>query len=109
METKWLCIKKPISTRWFLEHFFTVFTFFLYGLLIKVPWSQSDVNYIAECSGNVRTIDQVKQLMVSGKVKKVIISAPSLDAPTLVLGVNHCDYKSSDKVLYLNHFYLYCM
>merc|ERR1712115_702804 len=36
---------------------------------------------------------------MSGGAKKVIISAPSADAPMFVVGVNHKDYKKTDTVV----------
>nr|UVJ69102.1 GAPDH1 [Pagiophloeus tsushimanus] len=64
----------------------------------KIPWAQAGVEYVAECSGKNTTIDKAKAL-ITGKVKKVLISAPSADAPMLVMGVNECEYKPSDKII----------
>jgi glyceraldehyde-3-phosphate dehydrogenase/erythrose-4-phosphate dehydrogenase len=43
---------------------------------------------------------QLKQLMSISKVElKVIISAPSADAPMFVMGVNHTEAKASDLIV----------
>jgi glyceraldehyde 3-phosphate dehydrogenase len=39
------------------------------------------------------------ELHMKGGCKKVIISAPSADAPMYVMGVNHTEYKASDTVV----------
>lgn len=43
-------------------------------------------------------MDQAKRLL-SGKVKKVVLSAESADAPTFIMGVNNCQYDPKHKVI----------
>jgi glyceraldehyde 3-phosphate dehydrogenase len=42
---------------------------------------------------------ETAQYHIDGGAKKVVISAPSKDAPMFVMGVNHKDIKASDKIV----------
>jgi glyceraldehyde 3-phosphate dehydrogenase len=42
---------------------------------------------------------ETAQYHIDGGAKKVVISAPSKDAPMFVMGVNHKDLKASDKIV----------
>lgn len=57
-----------------------------------VPWSETGAEYIVESSGVFTLMEQASEHMKGG-AKKVVISAPSKDAPMFVFGVNHKDYK----------------
>jgi len=57
----------------------------------EIPWSESGAEYIVESSGAFTLTEQAKAHMVGG-AKKVVISAPSKDAPMFVMGVNHNTY-----------------
>ena len=54
-------------------------------------WDSLGVKYVLECSGVFTTLDTAGQ-HIQGGAKKVIISAPSKDAPMFVMGVNHTTY-----------------
>jgi len=64
----------------------------------KIPWGQEGADYVVESTGIF--LDKAKAgLHLAGGAKKVVISAPSPDTPTLVMGVNEETYNSSDTVV----------
>lgn len=64
----------------------------------NIPWSETDAYYIVESTGVFTTTEKAKAHLKGG-AKKVVISAPSADAPMYVMGVNHKSYKSEDEVI----------
>ena len=66
----------------------------------EIDWKSVDVDYVVECTGKFTTIEGASKHLVGG-AKRVIISAPSKDAPMFVYGVNEKTY-SKDMTIVSN-------
>jgi glyceraldehyde 3-phosphate dehydrogenase len=66
--------------------------------LIKWDDKDVDVDIVAECTGIFTTLETA-QYHIDGGAKKVVISAPSADAPMFVMGVNHQTVKPTDTIV----------
>jgi len=64
----------------------------------SIGWGSSGAEYVCESTGIFTTIESAS-LHLKGGARKVIISAPSKDAPMYVMGVNHKSYDGSADVV----------
>ena len=64
----------------------------------NIPWKDLGVEYVLECSGVFTTMEKAQAHLDAG-AKKVIISAPSKDAPMFVMGVNNETYDPSMNIV----------
>ncbi len=63
-----------------------------------LKWDAVNAEVIIDCTGIFTTKDSAGAHIKAG-AKKVVISAPSKDAPMFVMGVNHHEVKSTDTVV----------
>ena len=63
-----------------------------------IGWGTVETDVVAECTGIFTTLEKA-QLHIDGGAKKVVISAPSADAPMFVMGVNHNEATSDQAIV----------
>jgi len=63
-----------------------------------IPWGKLGVDVVIESTGRFTMKEEAAKHLTAG-AKRVVISAPSEDAPTFLIGVNHRDYKKDQTVV----------
>ena len=64
----------------------------------KLPWKELNVDFVIESTGLFTTMEKA-QAHIDAGAKRVVISAPSKDAPMFVMGVNHKSYVNGTKIV----------
>ncbi len=64
----------------------------------EIPWSACGAETVVESTGVFTTKDKAAAHLRGG-AKKVVISAPSADAPMFVMGVNHSSYRTDMNIV----------
>ncbi|NLB61573.1 MAG: type I glyceraldehyde-3-phosphate dehydrogenase, partial [Clostridiales bacterium] len=64
----------------------------------EIPWKECGAEYVVESSGRFTTTEKAQGHLEAG-AKKVVISAPSADAPMFVMGVNQNEYKKDMNIV----------
>jgi len=65
---------------------------------VDIGWGNFDTDVVAECTGIFTTLEKA-QLHIDGGSKKVVISAPSANAPMFVMGVNHDEASGNQRIV----------
>lgn len=64
----------------------------------NLKWNEVGATIVADCTGIFKTLESANQHIIAG-AKKVIISAPSDDAPMYVIGVNEHELKAEHTIV----------
>ena len=64
----------------------------------NIGWGTVNTDVVAECTGIFNNMEKAES-HIKGGAKKVVISAPSPDAPMFVMGVNHNQVSSNHNIV----------
>jgi glyceraldehyde 3-phosphate dehydrogenase len=63
-----------------------------------IPWGKVNADVVIESTGRFTKLEDARKHIAAG-AKKVVISAPSDEAPTFMMGVNHTSLTKNDTVV----------
>uniref|UniRef100_A0A3P8Z3H8 glyceraldehyde-3-phosphate dehydrogenase (phosphorylating) n=1 Tax=Esox lucius TaxID=8010 RepID=A0A3P8Z3H8_ESOLU len=69
----------------------------------EIPWGNAGAEYVVESTGVFLSIDKASS-HIQGGAKRVVVSAPSPDAPMFVMGVNEDKYDPSSMTICLRNY-----
>ncbi|KAF9424579.1 hypothetical protein HW555_000390 [Spodoptera exigua] len=75
----------------------------------SVPWHTAGVQYVIEASGMFTSLEKASGHLACDGVKRVIVTAPSIDVPMIIIGVNDHKISTEQKVLSCASSTLYCL
>lgn len=65
----------------------------------EAPWREYELDVLIECTNDKKS-QELRACAAESEIKKVIIAHPAEDADrTLIVGVNHAEYDSADRIL----------
>jgi len=64
----------------------------------EIPWGEAGAKYVVESTGVFLSVEKAS-LHLQGGAERVVVSAPSPDAPMFVMGVNEDKYRPSMKIV----------
>lgn len=67
----------------------------------EIPWGSSGAKYVVESTGVFLSVEKASS-HIQGGAKRVVVSAPSPDAPMFVMGVNEDKYDPSSMTIVSN-------
>ncbi|XP_045451638.1 uncharacterized protein LOC123660625 [Melitaea cinxia] len=75
----------------------------------NIPWQAAGVQYVVEASGMFANLEKASGHLASDSVKRVIVTAPSIDIPMMIIGVNEDTISTEQKVISCASSTLYCL
>uniref|UniRef100_A0A3B1KLD9 glyceraldehyde-3-phosphate dehydrogenase (phosphorylating) n=1 Tax=Astyanax mexicanus TaxID=7994 RepID=A0A3B1KLD9_ASTMX len=84
-----------------LNIFYLVFFLLLSMKPAEIPWGDAGAVYVVESTGVFLSVEKASS-HIQGGAKRVVVSAPSPDAPMFVMGVNEDKYDPSSMTIVSN-------